>query len=217
MPQLYGCAGRARRGGRGCGRGVRIGGRPGNRGRASLVLSHGAVALRVRHAPPQRPTPSRSPAPHMEAMRASLLRVTVTQVNAAGRLRRRGCRPPRSRRAHRAGALGRCRSTRPTARPATGSPPPSLPAARLRDMRGRPCHRPGRAHPQLQARPRHPRPPRRQPARNRHHTLLAWAAERAGHPDTATLAQQLGVRERTAAERLGAELDSALEITLLGE
>jgi ferritin-like metal-binding protein YciE len=49
------------------------------------------------------------------------------------------------------------------------------------------------------------------------YTLLARAAERADDPDTATLAQRLRIRERTAAERLGAELDSALEIALLGE
>jgi hypothetical protein len=39
------------------------------------------------------------------------------------------------------------------------------------------------------------------------YTLLAKAAERAGHPDTARLAHQLRTRQHTSAERLSAELD----------
>lgn len=49
------------------------------------------------------------------------------------------------------------------------------------------------------------------------YTLLAKAAERAGHPDTATLAHQLRARQHTSAERLSAELDPSLEIALLAE
>jgi hypothetical protein len=47
--------------------------------------------------------------------------------------------------------------------------------------------------------------------------LLARAAERADDPDTAALARRLRGKERTAARRLAAELDSALEIALLAE
>jgi hypothetical protein len=47
--------------------------------------------------------------------------------------------------------------------------------------------------------------------------LLARAADRAHDPDTAALARQLRGNERTATHRLTAELDSALEIALLAE
>jgi ferritin-like metal-binding protein YciE len=47
--------------------------------------------------------------------------------------------------------------------------------------------------------------------------LLAGAADRAGDPDTASLARKLHAKERTASERLRAELDSALEIALLAD
>lgn len=49
------------------------------------------------------------------------------------------------------------------------------------------------------------------------YTLLASAAGRAGDDETASLAHELRAKERTAAERLTAELDSALEIALLAE
>ncbi len=47
--------------------------------------------------------------------------------------------------------------------------------------------------------------------------LLARAAERAGDPDTAKLAERLRADEREAADRLAQQLDTALEIALLAE
>jgi hypothetical protein len=47
--------------------------------------------------------------------------------------------------------------------------------------------------------------------------LLARAAERAGDPDTAKLAERLRADERDAADRLAQQLDTALEIALLAE
>lgn len=47
--------------------------------------------------------------------------------------------------------------------------------------------------------------------------LLARAAERAGDPDTAKLAERLRAAEREAADRLARQLDTALEIALLAE
>jgi hypothetical protein len=47
--------------------------------------------------------------------------------------------------------------------------------------------------------------------------LLAAAAQRAGDAETATLARTLASRERTAAHRVSAELETALEVALLAE